>query len=99
MNWTLIIAGAVAVTGLVDYGLTRWGIELGLRETNPFLRRMIGLRAAWWHVGKLGLTGAGAAGVVWVADPGLNVIAAGLIVAYLLVIRNNVRRIRDKLRE
>ena len=93
--WTLIVAVAVVILGVLDYELTRWGLELGLREQNPVVRRLVAVFGKRWGVVKLGVHFAAAAAVLVLDDPIASTIVAIVLAGYAVVIRNNARRIRD----
>jgi hypothetical protein len=96
MNLSLLVATAIVVVGAADVGLTIWALELGLRETNRWMRVAQERLGKMWVLPKLALHLL-AAWLVWqyVEDIALIVVAI-LIGLYVVVLRNKWRQIKDK---
>tara|TARA_Y100000310_G_scaffold99732_1_gene97585 strand:- start:1848 stop:2171 length:324 start_codon:yes stop_codon:yes gene_type:complete len=98
-DWFVGVALAQLVVGLLDTGLTVWGRRLGLRESNTVVQRWMDMFNDAWPIPKVSIHVVVAVAIVLLRIDWLTVIVAVLVLGYLVVIRNNWRRISDKRRE
>lgn len=99
LDWFVVVAIVQLIVGLLDTALTVWGGRLGLRESNTVVQRWMDALNDAWPIPKIFIHVATAAAIVLLRLEWLTVVVGVLVLGYLVVIRNNWRRISDKRRE